>query len=280
MDTLTDLETQKIFPENLYDILDEGHQRAKKLPDHMVQVIPGEKYFDTIQAAIESIHDASQRLVYQVLVGPGTYNERVKTIEYIHVIGAGVDETRINQHGFEGSYVGAIQAVSNCTLSYFTLNATGPRPEDEGRPDGDFYCIGVLLQTAGTFHLRGVNIHSTDHGNKGVNVRAISNRADIATGFAIINNCNISAMATGVDSTSVAVEVLRGGSNYDIDVCVIEAGSNGSGITTAEGAQVIVGASTITGQIYALYDTDEVSTITANQCVINGPVSRGVIVNP
>ncbi len=47
--------------------------------------------FTSIQDAIESIHDADQKLQYQVLIGPGTYNERVKTKEYIFVVGAGLD---------------------------------------------------------------------------------------------------------------------------------------------------------------------------------------------
>jgi hypothetical protein len=278
MDTLTILEDEKAFRERTELIFNEAHKRAKTLPDHTVQVIPGEALFKTIQEAIESIHDASQKLEYQVLIGPGTYNERIKTKEFTYVVGAGIDETRINQHGFEDKYVGAVQAMSNGGLSSMTINATGPHPESEEVID--FNCIAILMQTPGRYHISGVNIHSTDNKNKGVNVRGISNKIGMQTGFLLISNCNILAMATGEDSNSVGIEAFHEGSNYSIDFCVIEAGINDLGIMTAEGANLTVGSSTITGQIYALYDTDGKSIITANQCVINGPVSSGVIVNP
>jgi len=278
MNTLTILEDEKAFRERTNLIFDEAHKRAKKLPDHTVQVIPGEALFKTIQEAIESIQDASEKLQYQVLIGPGTYNERVKTKEYIHVVGAGVDETRINQHGFEDKYVGAIQAMGNGGLSNLTINATGPHPETQEVKD--FNCIAILMQTPGRYHISAVNIHSADNKNKGVNVRGISNKIGKQTGLLLISNCNIVAMATGEDSNSVGIEAFYEGSSYSLDFCVIEAGINDLGIMTADGATLTVGSSTITGQIFALYDADGKSTITANQCTINGPISSGVIVNP
>lgn len=278
MDTSLTLEDVEIFRERTSALFDEAHERAKHLPDNTVQVIPGEKMFTSIQDAIESIHDASQKLQYQVLIGPGTYNERVKTKEYIFVVGAGPDETRINQHGFEDKYVGAIQAMGNGGISQLTINATGPHPDADST--GNFFCIGILVLTPGRYHIKVVNVHATDNGNKEVNVRGISNKTSGQTDFLLINTCTVSATGTGKDSTSVAIEAFNEGAQYDIDLCQITAGPHGSGITSAEKALITVDESTITGQIYALYDMDGNSTITATKCTINGPISPGVIVNP
>lgn len=274
----TSLEEEKIFAERTSALFDEAHKRAKHLAQNTVQVIPGEKMFKNIQDAIDSIQDASRKLEYQVLIGPGTYNERVKTKEYIYLIGAGPDETRINQHGFEDKYVGAIQAMSNGGISQLTINATGPHPDADSADN--FFCIGIMMITSGNYHIKALNINATDHKNKGVNVRGISNKGGTETGVLLINNCIISATGAGEGSTGVAIEAFKEGTQYNINICQIAAGPHGSGITSMEKALVTVSASSITGEIYALHDIDESSTITANQCAINGPISKGVIVNP
>lgn len=278
--SLTEWEDIETFRERTSMLFDHAHERAKKLPDHTVQVIPGEKMFKNIQDAIESIQDASRKLEYQVLIGPGTYNERVKTKEYIYLVGAGPDETRINQHGFEAKYVGAIQAMSNGGISQVTVNATGPHPDADTDEKGNYFCIGIMLITSGNYHIKLLNVHSTDNKNKDVNVRGISNKGDVGTGTLTITDCTINASATGKDSTSVAVEAFASGTQFTFNGGEIIAGAHGTGVTSIGNAQVTLNQSSITGQIYALHDMDEKSLITANGCTINGPVSSGVDVNP
>ena len=60
-----------------------------------VLVYPGAQIFPSITAALESITDASADKIYDVLVGPGNYAERITFKPYINVEGAGRGVTNI-----------------------------------------------------------------------------------------------------------------------------------------------------------------------------------------
>ena len=74
--------------------------------------------YTSIQAAVDSIADASDSNRYLVWVGPGTYEEQVKLQPYIHLVGAGKWLTYIE------STVGNDQAVDPPTEATLHL-ATG-----------------------------------------------------------------------------------------------------------------------------------------------------------
>jgi len=269
MDTLT--RHQKEFYERSNLIFDEAYERVQSVPPGTIMVWPGGASFKTIQSAIDSIKDASEQLEYQVLIGAGTYNEQVTTKEYIYVVGAGIGKTIINQHGMP-QYAGAIQAVTNGGISQVTINSTGGKWGD--------HCVGILILTPGQYHIKAVNVHAAAHDNPGLNVRGISNNTGAETGFVIINNSKITAMVVNDQSTAIGIEGFMKGFDYYIDLCEISTTTLGWGISTAAASTVTVNSSTITGQYYALYNSDGASLITANGCTINGPVSDGVIVNP
>jgi hypothetical protein len=269
MSTISEKDKEFIRMSNA--IFAEAHEQVKSVPPNTIQVLPGGATFKTIKDAMDSIKDASEQNQYRVLIGEGTYNERVYTKEYVFVTGAGSGKTRINQHGAP-ECIGAIQAAGNGGISQVTVNSTAG-------PTGS-YCVGILLATPGQYHVQAVTIHADDERNSGLSVRGISNFNGAGSGFLIVNNCYISAITALQTSAAIGIEGLNKGFDYHIEMSQIASVNMGWGITTNKGATVTVNGSTITGQNYALFNIDEASLITANGCTISGPVSSGVVVNP
>src|SRR5689334_9126499 len=85
---------------------------AAALPANTVQVWPGGAKFTTIQAAIDSITNASPQLQYQVAVGPGTYKENVVMKDYIYIIGAEQDVTIITAPPQQQAAAGVVNSAS------------------------------------------------------------------------------------------------------------------------------------------------------------------------
>lgn len=266
----TTLEEEKLFRERTSAMFEEAHKKAVNMAPGTVEVWPGGATFTTIQAAVDSITDSGPQKQYQVIIGPGTYNEQVSTKEYLLLTGAGQDATLINQHG-KNEYAGTIQAVTNGGISHVTINTTGGNWGD--------YCVGILILTPGQYHISAVTVHSASHNNAGINVRGISNNTGANSGYVIIGNSIITALAENSQSTPVAIEGFMNGFSYLIEFSQVASVGTGWGISTAAQATVSINDSTVTGQVYALYNSDGASLITATGCVINGPVSPGVIVN-
>jgi hypothetical protein len=250
-------------------IFDEAEKRALELAANTVQVIPGGATFNNIKDAIDSIHNAGPQLEYQVIIGPGTYNEQINTKDYIFIVGAGI-KTIIKQNGYTG-FGGAVQAMGNGGISnmeiFCTANAKGTT------------CAGIHMMSPGRYHARMVKVYASDEKYENVDSCGITNKAGGSTGFVLINNCTMAAAASGKGSGAAAIDGNISGFSYMIEECSIYA-KGGTGIKTSLGATVTVNSSTVEGQNYALYDTDEISIITANGCTIVGKVSKGVIVNP
>lgn len=251
----------------------EGKARAAALPANTVQVWPGGTTFTTIQAAINSIQNASPQLQYQVAVGPGTYNENVVMIDNIYIIGKDQAETFIAAPGQQQAGAGVVNSSSNSGISEVTINAGGG--------GWGTWPIGIKICGSGNFHMSGVTINSNDGGTQGNNVRGISNNTGSYQGSLILGqsivNCN------GVQSSTVVAIELFGmsGLTMYVDVTTIQAQSQAQsyGVSTAVNAKVTLDSSKIIGGTYALYDSDGSATITANQCTISGQVSSGVIIN-
>lgn len=268
--------TLQAFIDASNTIFAEGLKRAETLPANTVQVWPGGATFTSIQAAIDSITDANPQMQYQVAVGSGTYNEKITMKAYVFVVGSGATNTFITSQGQGGAPVGIVTSSDNAGLSEVTLTATG----------GGWGTWPTGIKIGGTgngkFHASGVTIIVTDSGNGGNNVRGITNNTGNYGAQIVLGKCIIKA--DGVEqSTLVGIEAFgANGFNLYIELTSINVagGSQNYGVSTAAGAITTLADSKITANTWALYDSDNISTITANQCTINGPVSGGVIVNP
>jgi pectin methylesterase-like acyl-CoA thioesterase len=255
-------------------IFAEAKVKAMALPANTVQVWPGGTTFTTIQAAINSITNASPQLQYQVAVGPGTYQEQVTMIDNIYVIGAGQDVTIITaQNGAGQSFNGVVNSSSNAGLSEVTLNAQSG--------GWGTWPVGVKITGSGNFHISGVTINAADANAVGNNVRCITNNTGSYAGSIIVGQSILNG--NGGDSSTVSCIELFGMSGLTmlINLTAIQAQSQAQtfGITTAVNATVTVEDSKIIATTMALDNSDGSGLITANQCTIVGPVSSGVVVN-
>jgi len=119
-----------------------------------VIVQPGGKTFTTIQAAINSITDASEKLWYSVLCSPGTYNECITLKPWVFVIGMdeSTDSTIITATADQGY---TVKAASNSGVTACTIISTAI--SNMGSPGA------VTCDNAVNFRLTGCKVY-TKHG--------------------------------------------------------------------------------------------------------------------
>jgi hypothetical protein len=251
----------------------QGKAIAVTLPPNTVQVWPGGATFTSIQAAINSITNAGPQLQYQVAVGAGTYNEAVTMKDFVFIIGSGSTVTTITAPGASNPN-GVITSAANGGVSEITLISQSG--------GWGTWTAGVLYSgsSAGKFHISGVHIISGDKNAVGNNVRGISNNTGSYAGNLIISQTIIEATG-GDSSTAEGMELFgMGGLTVLANLVTINVQSQAQsfGITTAVNAIVNIEESKIIAQTWALYNSDGTATITATDCVIDGPVSSGVIV--
>lgn len=167
--------------------------------------------FTTIQAALDSITDASATKRYLVWVAPGVYTERVMMKQYVDVEGANTLLTRISQGGSAVPNTGTVVAASNAELRFVTVENTG----------GNIYGVGIFNASTNYFYLfkslvtiSGAAYHYAVY-NSNVNNCAFTNSALIATGdqgdlsYGIYNtNASVTVQYSQVNAT--------GGSSYGI----------------------------------------------------------------
>ncbi|HYF31757.1 MAG TPA: hypothetical protein VD993_11620 [Chitinophagaceae bacterium] len=254
-------------------MFEQGKIRALALPANTVQVWPGGATFTTIQAAINSITNASPQVEYQVAVGPGTYNETVTMIDYIYITGAGSDQTTITANATGSPFNGVVNSSSNSGISEVTIKAVGTNW-------GDWPC-GIKIMGAGEFHISGVNIITTDNNVAGCNVRGISNNTGSYTANIIFGQSTL--QASGVqESTAVGIELfgMSGATIFcNLSAIQVTGATQTFGVSTAVNATATLTDCKIIASTWALYNSDGSAQITANQCTIDGPVSSGVVVN-
>jgi hypothetical protein len=261
------------FAEQSTTLFASGQKLAAALPANTVQVWPGGATFTTIQAAINSIKDASPQVQYQVAVGPGTYNENVTMIDNIYIIGTGQTTTFITAPPQPSAATGVINSSSNSGISEVTINATGGA--------WGVWPIGVKICGSGNFHMSGVTINATDGGNGGNNVRGITNNTGSYAASLILGQSILTA--SGAESTTATGIELFGMSGVklyvDVSAISVTSASSSFGLSTAVGTTAVLDDSKISAGTWALYNSDGSAPITANQCTISGPVSSGVVVN-
>src|SRR5688572_5717801 len=253
-------------------IFAEGKARALALPANTVQVWPGGATFTTIQAAINSITNASPQLQYQVAVGSGTFSENITMIDNIYIIGAGQGVTLINAKAQTGTPTGVVNSSSNSGISELSISAIGGTWGD--------WPVCIKIAGAGNFHMSGVSLTATDVGNGGSNIRLITNNTGSYSGNLILGQSGLVA-ASVANTTALGIELFgMDGMQILIELTSINMeGPTTYGVSTAVNATASLEDCKITATTYALYNSDGSAPITATGCTINGPISSGVVVN-
>lgn len=249
----------------------ESKVRALALPANTVQVWPGGATFTSIQAAINSITNASQQLQYQVAVGSGTFNENVTMKDYVYITGAGQGVTIITAKAGQQPN-GVVNSASNCGISEVTINAIGGSWGD--------WPVAIKISSAGNFHVSGVTANATDSGNGGSNIRVITDNTGSYSGNIIVGQSVLSVNSVS-GTTATGIELFgMGGMSIFVNLTAIDIeGPSTYGVSTAVNATATLADSKIIATVWALYNSDGSAPITANQCTIVGPVSSGVVVN-
>jgi hypothetical protein len=106
--------------------------------DNVVIVAKSGGDFSSIQAALDSIADASASNRYLVWVGPGTYVEAVTMKQYVDIEGAGELATKITTSGSGTAATGTVTGANNAELRFLTVENTG----------GSQYAIAIYNQNA------------------------------------------------------------------------------------------------------------------------------------
>ena len=241
-----------------------------------ITVYPGGKTFSTIQAAIDSITDASPEVQYQVVIGPGTYNEQVTLKPYVVLAGSGQDKTIISRAPSDYSSRGTVRGASFSGIYDLAVISAGG--------SWGTWAVALYLDQADTFEAQGVSFIVQDNGNAGVNMIAVgidrdsngNNPSSVTFGSVLIKSD-----ATNNQSTSSGLSIAQ---NAKMQVwlshILASGGSQSFGATSWLGANLQLDESTISGSTYALYiPCGQPATLVANDCTINGPVSPGVQVN-
>lgn len=244
-------------------------------------VWPGQASYSTIQAAIDSIGNASESQPYQITIGPGTYTEQVTLKPWVSLMGAGPDSTTITYAGTPqeqgGASSGVVLGASNSAVFALTIYCTGGA--EANTYSQALYCAG-----ANPFYCQGVTLLADDSaGGAGASniVQAVTNGYDSSSlNNIIIGQCTITATAAGEGSGARALSA-QDGATYQVDLCVITATRN---LNTTNGqawgalasmqATLSLIECTVTGHDYAVNVID--ATASATDCTLNGPVSADV----
>jgi len=129
--------------------------------DNLVVVAKSGGDFTTIQAAINSITDASSTNRYLVWIAPGIYNERVTTKNYVDLRGANRESVVITYRGgTNASSSGTVIANTFSAISDVTIESTGG--------EGITTQSGIYVSSGQELNLRNLRISITsDHTNNG-----------------------------------------------------------------------------------------------------------------
>ncbi len=252
----------------------EAAQAALDAPN-TVTVFPGNKIFQTIGAALASITDNSKQKQYALYLGPGTYNEKVTMKPYVTIQGAGQDQSTITQPAASDAFSGGtVMAASNCTLANVTVSSLG----------GQWGSYSTALSCSGVtgFSCDASTLLSDDQNQAGVNISTLNAALNTfePPSQIILSYCTITANAQNHDSVAVSVGIAATSTAELLDSKIVATGGTQSfGVITARSSSVTLDNCYIQGSSFALYDSDSLSLITANNCQINGQVSNGVTVN-
>jgi hypothetical protein len=247
-------------------------------PNNIVKIDPGGQTFSTISAAIASINDAGPQNVYLIMAGPGTYNEQVTLKPYIKLQGAGVDQTIVTYPPVSSDNFynrGTIIGASNSAISALTASCVGGSWGD--------YSTALSITDSSPFSVNGVLLMCDDQGNAGLNMETIAiNWNAGSTGPAQVYLYYSVAVAKMESDQSSGMAMIANGGTTKVEGIVSKfiatGGSQSFGVNSNGGAIVTLNDCVAQGATFALNIPDYHSTLIANHCTIDGPVSNGVVV--
>lgn len=254
-------------------------QAATQLSSNTVSVDPGGQTFPSIMAAVNSITDNRLQKQYLITAGPGTYDEQVVLKPYVYLQGAGQGQTIISYPpaGSDNFWNrGAVVAAAHSNLSDLTVNCLGGGWGD--------WSTALRVASSAPFYADNVELVCDDQGNAGVNMEAVAVDWNTEPGTPSQFYLSYSSVQARGEGGSTTVVALMAGNNASVE-CIeskLVAQSNQGqsfGVSTALGGQVTLDNCYAQGASFSLYDSDGVSTITANNCQLDGPVSGGVVIN-
>ena len=183
--------------------------------------------YATIQAAYDSIADATSTKRYTVLVAPGRYNEQLTPVEYVTTVGLGQDED------CEVYYDGkVVDITTQLETSWHNMYFNCPATSDN---------LDVIEIDAGShefFHCKFEWQTTTD---------AIRGRLlDVNGGSFELEHCEGRYTATGTGAAALHTFIdIDGSVEYEIQDCNFE-----GSIASSSGGRVIEDASTTTGSAF------------------------------
>jgi len=105
---------------------------------NLIVVAKGGGDYTSIQAALDSITDASAANPYLVRIAPGVYTETVTLKSYVSLEGAGEGATRITYTGGASESSATLTGASHAELRFLTVQNTG----------GNTYAVGIYNNSA------------------------------------------------------------------------------------------------------------------------------------
>jgi hypothetical protein len=255
----------------------ESSEKAQAAGDtpNIVKVYPGGRTFPTITAALASITDNKLQKQYTLYVSPGTFNEKVTMKPYVSIQGAGRGQTIITAPAAADAFSGGtIVAASNCTLGNVTVSSLG----------GVWGSYSMALSCSGVtnFSCDNSELIVNDQNQAGVNQTTVTVDYNYygTPSMVYINYCTITCTAQNSESGAACLNCWSKATTQLIESKLTATGGRQAfGVITALGGIVNLDDCYIEGAYFALYDSDGISPITANNCQINGQVSNGVTVN-
>ncbi|HZT60620.1 MAG TPA: hypothetical protein VFA21_18595 [Pyrinomonadaceae bacterium] len=252
---------------------------AAQLASNTVRVDPGGATFSTIGAALASIADASQQKEYLITIGPGFYNEQVILKPFVYLLGAGTNLTVISYPPVSSDNIfnrGTVVGASNSGIGSLTANCLGGSWGD--------WSTALLVSGCSPFYADACSLVCEDQGNAGVNIETIAvNWNSQPDGPSQVYISYSVALANMDSNESVGVVLMANGSTTNVEGLESKFMANGGtqsfGANSNGGATVTLDNCVAQGATFALNIPDGASTLVANNCTIEGPVSNGVQVN-
>jgi hypothetical protein len=168
---------------------------------NVITVSPSGGDFTSIQAALNSIGDASESNRYLVLVGPGTYVGKVTLKSWVRVIGAGRGLTTIESDGgvFD-SFSATVAGADNAELRNLTVLS-------DASSSGFQYAVGVLAYETRPY-LRDLEIIAYGGGIQSIGILNGNRAAALQVVDSAVRGSN-STDAFGILNQSASLEVTR-----------------------------------------------------------------------
>jgi len=185
--------------------------------------------FTSIQAALDSISDASDSNHYLVWVAPGVYTERVTMKPYVDIEGAGELATKITFTGSTSGSTGTVVGANNAELRFLTVENTG----------GARYATAIYNNNASPRLTHVTASASGGDENRGVdNHSSAPTMTDMVISVKGVNSINV-GVANSVSSPATirgsTISASGGSDNRGVDNHSSSATIQGSTISASDG---------------------------------------------